>query len=413
MENILKSKKFQLLFLGIIGLGVLIVFFYEGIRGKYFVSLAIIFLFSMFFHYCNIKKSSNHLLNLLGIDRSKNRNLAYDYLRVLATLFVILTHAIQADIAYGPVPTKDVLVLTLIYTLTLSCNLIFIMVSGALLLRDKNESTLDFYLKRIIKVVVPMFIYYLFYMWKHQQLQILSFNTILNVLKTFLVGNFSVCPHYWFFYMIISLYVFVPFLRYLMKNISYKVLSEMVLVSLIFMTLNILPINFAFNSPFGAHLGVMIIGYWLSLSETRKYDKKILIMSLIATFSLISIGVVIREKDSFLAIVADCSPIMCFISMGIFICAILINKNDTRKHNLLMFISKYSYSILLLHWGILYYVVRGYLHINITSYNYFGIIVSLISTLAVSAVGAFVVDNCIIFPILQIFKCLVKKRVLK
>ena len=48
--------------------------------------------------------------------------------------------------------------------LLLTCNPIFLMISGALLVKDRQESLASFYKKRLGKIVVPLAVCYLFYM---------------------------------------------------------------------------------------------------------------------------------------------------------------------------------------------------------------------------------------------------------
>ena len=47
--------------------------------------------------------------------------------------------------------------------LGLSCNLLFMMLSGALLLGGREESVLQFYSRRFVRVLIPCFAYYLLY----------------------------------------------------------------------------------------------------------------------------------------------------------------------------------------------------------------------------------------------------------
>lgn len=68
------------------------------------------------------------------------RQVYIDDLRVIATVFVIGVHTVSLAATmteYGSIPFR---VLTIFNFIFLSCNLLFVMLSGALLLPVKNES---------------------------------------------------------------------------------------------------------------------------------------------------------------------------------------------------------------------------------------------------------------------------------
>lgn len=88
----------------------------------------------------------------------RNRIKAYDYIRVLAVVFVIAAHVVQSD-SEPAAGTSAFMALRIMAVLFLNCNLLFVMLSGALLLNQKEEPVSVFYRKRIFKVVIPMAVY--------------------------------------------------------------------------------------------------------------------------------------------------------------------------------------------------------------------------------------------------------------
>lgn len=91
------------------------------------------------------------------------RQVYIDDLRVIATVFVIGVHTVSLVATmteYGSIPFR---VLTIFNFIFLSCNLLFVMLSGALLLPVKNESIGNFFRKRFTKVAIPLVVYYILY----------------------------------------------------------------------------------------------------------------------------------------------------------------------------------------------------------------------------------------------------------
>jgi surface polysaccharide O-acyltransferase-like enzyme len=91
---------------------------------------------------------------------------------------------------------------------------LFVMISGALLLDvNKKEGLLLFYRKRIFRILYPLLFWSGFFViWLFFKLQATGHEpSFVALMKNVLVGK----PYYhmWFIYMLLSLYLFVPFLR--------------------------------------------------------------------------------------------------------------------------------------------------------------------------------------------------------
>ena len=94
------------------------------------------------------------------------RQVYIDDLRVIATVFVIGVHTVSLAATmteYGSIPFR---VLTIFNFIFLSCNLLFVMLSGALLLPVKNESIGNFFRKRFTKVAIPLVVLHSVYRGK-------------------------------------------------------------------------------------------------------------------------------------------------------------------------------------------------------------------------------------------------------
>jgi len=372
---------------------------------------AIIFLAAMFTHYNGIKNDSKYFSKFFAISNEKDRAYQLDYIRVLAVLLVIVTHTIKLDLADGLVTeANSILLFTLIQMICLSCNHIYIMLSGALLLPYRQESLSSFYKKRIPKVLIPMYIYFLFYQWITRELSDFDLGQLWFVTKRFLQADITQMPHYWLMYTIISLYIVYPFLRYMMDKISYRDLTWLVVIAIAFLAMSIyLPLLLVFRMSisfsFASWAGVAIMGYWMTRPETKRHYNKVIILGLIG---ILLIFVIIKNYTDPTTYLVNISPIYSLIAMGIF--AIILKAKSLAKNPpwIIRFISKYSYSIILIHWWTLLWVSRGMADIHITSFGGFGTIISAATTLFVSIIVSLILDYMVVIPIMGIVRKLTK-----
>ena len=129
-----------------------------------------------------------------------------DLIRVCAIFLVILLHAAApAVFEYGKTPIENWWVSNLIESATRMSVPLFFMISGYLLLQ-KSESISLFFSKRFKKVFIPFIIWAAFYLlfdafyFGHKY-------TAFKVVSSLIQG--PVYVHLWFFYALISLYLFL------------------------------------------------------------------------------------------------------------------------------------------------------------------------------------------------------------
>lgn len=139
------------------------------------------------------------------------RQVYLDKLRVLATVLVIAVHTVSLGSTLVPERSAVWYGFEISNYLFLCCNLLFIMISGALLLPVKGESAGQFYRKRFLKVLVPMVIYYILYVCAKEGFVWLRPDHWGAMLKRILLGAPEEAPHFWLIYVIIWLYVLTPF----------------------------------------------------------------------------------------------------------------------------------------------------------------------------------------------------------
>ena len=296
------------------------------------------------------------------------RQVYLDKLRVLATVLVIAVHTVSLGSTLVPERSAVWYGFEISNYLFLCCNLLFIMISGALLLPVKGEPAGQFYRKRFLKVLVPMVIYYILYVCAKEGFVWLRPDHWGAMLKRILLGAPEEAPHFWLIYVIIWLYVLTPFFRYAVQHIPDSVLSGLVAVILIFQILgtywDTLYYNSIVSGILGSFAGVFILGYYLTREQgRRKY--------FFYGAGILSVCLAVRHIFSgaqYHRYLFNNAPLMVFYTMAIFLFVRQIYVKAETEHFFTKLISRYSFGILLIHWGVLHYLVKQIFHVSPTDF---------------------------------------------
>lgn len=378
-------------------------------RFKRILVVAIICTISIIIHLRRTLADPDYEKEVWGLRQKTGRDCRYDWLRVLAVVMVIMTHAIQVDLHENMVSGRRAeFIFIVIYMLCLACNLIYVMLSGALLIPYRDESIWKFYTKRISAVALPMGIYYFFYLWQAGEL---AGGGILYVMQNFLLrlcqGNTPEAPHYWLMYVLLSIYIVIPFFRYMFWNMPYKVLTGAVILGLFLMGVDLFcPFTLGISSFLGKWEGIAIIGYWVTRPETRKYYCWLMRFGI---FAFCVMAGMIWQNVDYRTLCGNHSPVMALICMGLFAAVLKYGDIFNKGNTLLRVLSKYSYSLILVHWWALHWIVRGKLDIHIGQYGGMGLIPETFITLAVSLLISFLIDNLVVMPVQMLFDWICRK----
>ncbi|MDO5826374.1 MAG: acyltransferase [Methanosphaera sp.] len=152
----------------------------------------------------------------------KNRYLSYDVIRVVALVFSILCHIGTYFIMTYNNPETIEFITGNIFAQSSASIPLFIMLTGALFLREEKNFILNKFLKKswlplVILTIVWTFFYaalygYILPILTHTAT---SYETFISYLLTF---NGSYYPHMWYSRMIIGLYLLIPVLRLFVKK---------------------------------------------------------------------------------------------------------------------------------------------------------------------------------------------------
>ena len=219
----------------------------------------------------------NYMLQLSGKNQNQtSREVHWDYMRVLAAVLVVLAHACSPMVDLADADWKRLLLVGGL-TLGLSCNVIYVMLSGALLLNSrKEESVGSFYIRRASKVIIPLIAYYLLLLSLNHEVSFLPPKNLGAAFKRILTGAPDVGPHLWLIYTIVALYLITPFFRVMVQHLTDKMLFAMAVVILVCNALTLyLPlagIGFGISTFLAGWEGVFLMGYIMTKDQTRTYD---------------------------------------------------------------------------------------------------------------------------------------------
>jgi surface polysaccharide O-acyltransferase-like enzyme len=307
----------------------------------------------------------------------------FDYLRVICSFFVILTH-ISAEYYYKfNINSNDWKIAYFYNGISRFSLPIFFMISGTLFL-GKNISFDIIIRKYIKKIFIHLLLWSIIYSFsKINILKLDVKNRIIHIIN----GHY----HLWYLFVIIGLYILIPFTREIAKN--NKLFNDLIKINIIFVFIipNYIHI-FAYYSmnisklstylikkinlnTLSVHHFYFIFGYYLNNKKNMK--KEIIILFYIAgligfvftTFISYNFCIIKQKKNTYCSL--DYLTIF-FYSSAIFI--VFKNHFNTSKVNMnkriFIKISKFTFGIYLIHPWIIENILRKFnilsLRLNVT-----------------------------------------------
>jgi len=329
-----------------------------------------------------------------------------DILRVIATLFVICVHTVSLAATMVSPQCTEYYILEILNFIFLSCNLLFVMISGALLLSVRSERCDTFFAKRFVKVLVPMVIYYILYVCAKEGIVWLYPDHWLSMLRRILTGAPVEAPHFWLVYVLLLLYVLTPFLRWIVQHIPDAVFSGVIAVVFLVNALDTYLPAAGIASPFSpvvdSFAGVFLLGYFLAGAHSRRLENLLILGGVVS--SGISCYLILYTVDYGNYIYQN-APTMMFFASAIFLAVKRLAGSRTKEHFFIRLTSRYSYSILLIHWGMLHFVTKQLLHVDVLYGGIVGGCLLMISvTFLLSLAGGMILDHTLIWLILFLLK---------
>ncbi len=335
-----------------------------------------------------------------------------DILRVIATLFVVAIHTVSYAASLTERASTSYRVLTLFVFTFVSCNLLFVMISGALLLPIRHESAGAFYRKRLLKVAVPLVVYYVLYVCaKNGVAATLAPAKLPGLFVGILSGAPAEAPHFWLIYVIMFLYLITPLLRWFLGHIPDNVCRGLIIA--IFVTNAVscyvpllgiaLPVLHRVTETYA---GVYVLGYYLAKGNSRRKNAFFLAAG---ALSYLLTATLIFCTSNYENYIYGNAPTMMFYAAGLFVLAkVLTEKNPPAQPTeyrtpcwlFVRLVSRYSYSVLLIHWGVLHVLVKQILRVNVLGGGIWGgCAVMFAQTFLFSLAGAVFLDNTLFWAI--------------
>ncbi len=328
--------------------------------------------------------------------KENQRYVYLDAIRCLAAAMVIVVHVVQPLNHLCPFGSVRYIMVVMMTAVCLCCNILFILISAALLLPWKDEGWMEFLKKRFLKVFIPLVVYGMLY------LKVCSITEagigfwIPYILRVWSTGDFTKGPHLWLVYMLLRSYLVVIPLRFMLKSMgeqSEKALTVLILGCLTVKTYGAwVGINFGQPMIFGEWTGVFLMGYLVNQKWMRKYDGLLLAGGAAAV--LVSAYLVVKRADC-IAIIANQSILSVLMSSAMFVLLLRLDQFLRPIGALLAAGSRYSYSILLVHWFVLIRIVyNGWFSSNMS--QYLQILLPVLLCGAVSILLAWIIDRMVV-----------------
>ena len=390
---------------------------YHGFNAKHIIAIELVVFIALVIHIWKSSQEPYSVAASLGLSKPKaGYDIRYDYIRLFAVFAVILMHSIDNAMPFlsseinedtlaviNSVPKGILYPAAILRTLFYLGNTCFLMLTGALTFgRKADEDLFGFYKHFFSRILLPFIIYFIFYMWQNGELNPLNYDTISAAVHKIATGDIGDdAPFLWLIYMTVSIYMSIPFLRYMFNAMSYRMLTMFAAVILICYTLRIYFTCTPDILPFFSNwIGVSIIGLWMTREETRAYDKYIWIA---AAFALIKTCLAVNPYvywQHYINFYVHFAPLSIFMACGVF--ALALHRKPAKTHRfdtVIIMLSRNSYTMLLLHWWALYHVLIRAWDNSLSWEHPLNFAISVLLIILISLVSGFLIDQTLIFTI--------------
>lgn len=296
----------------------------------------------------------------------RERIVYFDYLRVAATIAVVILHAAAQNWGEFGGRSLEWNILNFYDSIVRWGVAVFIMISGALFL-EKETDTKKLYLKSILRLAVAYCVWSVIYAVTPLVVND-SGISYRSIIANIITGSY----HMWFIPMIIGMYMCVPILKEIVRKDTIS--KYFLLLSLVFgfiipqivtMSNDFIGGLFADGinkingviSDMGMHLVLgysfyFVLGYWLNKVElTQKQRFAIYVLGIVGFISTILLNAVVTWKTNVL-----CNTYYGNLTINVFLESIAVHtwikykKYDNDKLNyVISILSKYSFGAYLVH----------------------------------------------------------------
>ena len=302
---------------------------------------------------------------------SPKRIIWMDFIRVISMFMVLMIHVRSAF------DLKTDAAVQFYCAFLRPCVPLFIMISGALLLPLKTDST-KFFKRRFTRVLIPFLAWSIIYVFLPTPAKGISFggieNSLTNSSLSPIVKSLLMIPinftwtnvHFWFIYTIIGLYLFMPIISPWLEKASKRNIEIFLILWGTTLFIPYLKIyfpqiqgecdwnEFGMMYYFSGYLGYLILGYYL-----RKYNK----LKPLTNFSIALILIIIGFLPTYFGLkysittggnveffINNLTINVALFTFGCFMIMQTISLKDGIVKKIIIELSKFSYGIFLVHY---------------------------------------------------------------
>ncbi|MBM6928981.1 acyltransferase [Parasutterella secunda] len=311
----------------------------------------------------------------------------FDYIRVIAMLFVIAVHTLAVIDFKDPVSFFYFQLMQIIF---FTCNGMFFLMSGKFALIERQSLYL-YYLKKMVYLGIPILIF--FYIRSLYE----GSNYFLNLL-----GELA-DTEYWFLYVLIGNIVLAPLLAKAFVNFNltecWLFLGFGLFAHAMMMICSICHVNYCWSFIFS---GYSLYFYLGTCVEKIIYTKRV--KEILFTLAFVGVGIsLILKYKGVTNYIHDLSPIFTIITLGTYFGILSLAKRLKDKLSnlspVIMFIAKHSFVVYLVHMMVFEITIKYY---PMQWTGSLSILLHLIMTVIVfifSLIVAVVVDNFFLNPL--------------
>lgn len=254
-----------------------------------------------------------------------------DYLRVIGIICVIGVHLSLSYVSKFPAFTNMWYQGILSASLTRAGVLLFIMVSGMLLL--DREEPISKVPQRLKRVLIPFYFWLFYFFMKdvivdHELLNVNSINSFFVEAINVILDPTKISIELWYIYMIVAFYLMLPLLYRMIKNATEKEIEYFLVIWFVVLLLNFFKYKIYilnYMNLFTGPLGYFILGYYLHKKDSRytkskKFGLLLFIVGIIILFLSFYIPALITgHTDTSYILVGNLEPGSCIKMIGLFI----------------------------------------------------------------------------------------------
>lgn len=317
----------------------------------------------------------------------KKREYAFDILRVIAMIMVIVVHVSNVySRSFGLISNDSFFISLLFNTISRVSVPIFFMISGALLL-DRNFE-LKKYRNRILKYVFLIVVWDIIYLiWEYFYLGVTYtklYNLILNPYRA----------HLWFLYSILVVYILQPILRIVLYKISDNFKFILLCIWLIISTISIINSSVTLALTIFTYIGFFILGKYIydfiRNNDLKRYSIIIIITMIICLLTSVFLNYLssIRYQMFYNLYFAYKTPFITVASLCLYV-LILINYQKDNLNKVIIQLSNLSLGVYLIHGIFLDITVKIFRYqlipsiIGISLFTFIIFVLSIMSTYAI------------------------------